>query len=65
MERLRYIEKNFLAGRSFNDFDNLIRQALDWCRNVANQKLKRALGMSAEAAYAIPVAAAACAATCL
>jgi hypothetical protein len=48
-----YIEKNFLAGRSFNDFEDLNRQALSWCRTIANQKIKRALGMSAEAAYLI------------
>ena len=48
-----YIERNFLAGRSFTDFDDLNRQALIWCRDVANQKPKRALGMSPEAAYLI------------
>ena len=44
---------NFLAGRSFADFDDLNRQAVDWCRNVANRKPKRALGMSPDAAYLI------------
>src|SRR5271170_3940551 len=48
-----YVEMNFLAGRSFTDFDDLNRQALDWCRNVANRKPKQALGMSPEAAYLI------------
>src|SRR5271170_3414724 len=48
-----YIEGNFLAARSFADFDDLNRQALAWCRDVANHKPKRALGMSAEAAYLI------------
>jgi transposase len=48
-----YVEMNFLAGRSFTDFDDLNRQALDWCRNVANHKPKQALGMSPEAAYVI------------
>jgi transposase len=48
-----YIETNFLAGRGFTDFDDLNRQALDWCRNVANHKPKQALGMSPEAAYLI------------
>jgi hypothetical protein len=48
-----YVETNFLAGRSFTDFDDLNRQALDWCRNVANHKPKQALGMSPEAAYLI------------
>ena len=46
-----YVERNFLAGRSFADFDDLNRQALSWCREVANQKVKRVLGMSPEAAY--------------
>jgi transposase len=48
-----YVETNFLAGRGFTDFDDLNRQALDWCRNVANHKPKQALGMSPEAAYLI------------
>jgi hypothetical protein len=48
-----YIERNFLAGRAFNDFDDLNRQALAWCRDVANQKVKRVLGMSPEAAYVL------------
>jgi hypothetical protein len=30
-----YIERNLLAGRSFSDFDDLNRQALAWCREVA------------------------------
>jgi transposase len=46
-----YVEKNFLPGRTFVDFDDLNRQALAWCREVANQKVKRVLGMSPEAAY--------------
>ena len=48
-----YVEKNFLAGRSFADFDDLNRQALAWCRDVANRKPKAALGMSPDAAYVI------------
>jgi hypothetical protein len=31
----------------------LNRQALAWCRDIANQKPKRVLGMSPEAAYLI------------
>ena len=46
-----WIERNFLAGRSFVDFADLNRQALAWCREIANQKPKRILGMSPEAAY--------------
>jgi hypothetical protein len=48
-----FIEGNFLAGRSFIDFDDLNRQALAWCREVANPKVKRVLGMSPEAAYVL------------
>jgi hypothetical protein len=48
-----YVEMNFLAGRGFTDFDDLNRQAVDWCRNVANHKPKQALGMSPDAAYII------------
>lgn len=48
-----WIERNFLPGRSFIDFDDLNRQALTWCCEVANQKVKRVLGMSPEAAYAL------------
>ena len=48
-----YVEMNFLVGRSFADFDDLNRQAVDWCRNVANRKPKQALGMSPDAAYLI------------
>ncbi len=48
-----YVENNFLAGRSFADFDDLNRQALAWCHDVANRKPKQALGMSPEAAYVI------------
>src|SRR5271157_4317903 len=48
-----YVENNFLAARDFEDFDDLNRQALAWCRDVANHKPKQVLGMSAEAAYLI------------
>lgn len=48
-----YVEGNFLAGRDFRDYDDLNAQALAWCREVANHKPKRALGMSPEAAYLI------------
>ena len=46
-----YIERNFLAGRSFTDFADLNAQARSWCEQTANRKPKRALGMSPEAAY--------------
>jgi transposase len=48
-----YVETNFLVGRSFSDFDDLNRQALAWCRDIANRKPKQALGMSPDAAYHI------------
>jgi transposase len=48
-----FVETNFLPGRSFTDFDDLNRQALAWCKEVANANPKRALGMSPEAAYVI------------
>ena len=46
-----YLETNFLPGRQFRDFDDLNNQVLSWCREVANKKPKRILGMSPEAAY--------------
>ena len=48
-----YIEGNFLAGRTFEDWDDLNDQALAWCTDTANAKPKRALAMSPEAAYVI------------
>jgi len=46
-----YVERNFLAGRIFHDWDDLNRQARAWCEQVANKKPKRSLGMSPEEAY--------------
>ncbi len=46
-----YVENNFLVGRTFTDWDDLNRQALQWCREYANQKIKKTLGMSPEAAF--------------
>ncbi len=48
-----YVETNFLVGRRFADLDDLNRQALAWCRDVANRKPKQALGLSPDAAYVI------------
>jgi transposase len=45
-----YAENNFLAGRAFTDWHHLNEQANRWCLEVANQKTKRSLGMSPEAA---------------
>jgi transposase len=46
-----YVERNFLAGRSFSDWDDLNEQALAWCTDKANKKLKRSLGMTPDEAY--------------
>ena len=46
-----YVEKNFLAGRTFTDWHNLNRQAKDWCDQVANRKVKKSLGMSPDEAW--------------
>ncbi len=46
-----YVENNFLVGRTFTNWDDLNRQALQWCREYANQKVKKTLGMSPEAAF--------------
>ena len=46
-----YAQGNFLAGRSFEDFQDLNRQARLWCEQVANPKPKRSLGMSPQQAY--------------
>jgi len=50
-----WVEGNFLPGRRFASFDDLNAQARRWCEEVANAKPKRALGMSAEAAYVMEV----------
>ena len=46
-----YVERNFLAGRTFSSWHDLNEQARMWCVEVANRKVKRALRMSPEAAY--------------
>lgn len=54
MERnFDYAENNFLSGRTFTDWHDLNEQAKRWSKEVANQKVKRSLGMSPEAAYLI------------
>lgn len=40
----RYIENNFLAGRTFTGWSDLNRRAIKWCDTVANPKPKRSLG---------------------
>jgi hypothetical protein len=46
-----YIERNFLAGREFIDWDDINHQASDWCTSYANQKVKRVLGKNPETAF--------------
>ncbi len=48
-----FVEKNFLPGRRFSSWEDLNAQARHWCEHTANQRLKRALGMSPEAAYVL------------
>ncbi len=48
-----YIERNFLAGRTFADWHDLNLQAKAWCEQVANRKPKRSLGMSPTEAWLI------------
>jgi hypothetical protein len=48
-----YVEGNFLAGRTFLDWNDLNEQAVKWCEKIANKKEKRSIGMSPEAAYII------------
>jgi transposase len=46
-----YVENNFLAGRVFKDWEDLNKQAVNWCDTIANFKIKRVLGMSPNQAY--------------
>ncbi len=48
-----YVERNFLAGRTFHDWDDLNTQALAWCNERASRKLKRSLGMSPDEVYLV------------
>ncbi|MBL7178415.1 MAG: IS21 family transposase [Desulfobacteraceae bacterium] len=48
-----YAETNFLAARTFTDWHDINDQAKRWCIERANNKPKRSLGMSPEAAYLI------------
>jgi hypothetical protein len=54
IERLfSYVEKNFLAGRTFTDWRDLNRQALLWCQKTANVRHHKALGMKPEEAFIV------------
>jgi len=48
-----FVENNFLPGRTFVSWQDLNRQAIDWCRNTSDKKFKRALGMTPDEAYVI------------
>ena len=46
-----YVENNFLAGRTFQDWADLNAQARQWCAHTANASFKRKLGMTPQGAY--------------
>lgn len=46
-----YIENSFLPAKDFADWQGLNTAARTWCDQVANNKIKRALGMTARQAY--------------
>ncbi len=46
-----YVERNFLAGRTFRDWEDLNRQGIEWCIGVSDKKEKRSLKMSPAQAY--------------
>jgi len=46
-----YIENSFLPGQNFSNWPALNAAARNWCDQVANNKIKRALGMTARQAY--------------
>ena len=48
-----YVENNFLAARTFQDWADLNAQARTWCEHTANASFKRKLGMTPKAAYVI------------
>jgi len=52
VERLfSYVENNFLAGRSFSSWQDLNRQAAEWCREKADMRYMKALGMTPKEAF--------------
>ncbi|MFQ5662106.1 MAG: transposase [Candidatus Paceibacteria bacterium] len=48
-----YIERNFLAGRTFRDDADLNRQALEWCSKKANVRTLREMGQTPDERYII------------
>jgi len=46
-----YIENSFLPGQNFKDWQTLNDAARNWCDTVANNKIKRALAMTARQAW--------------
>lgn len=54
---LHYAENNFLAARTFSGWNDLNRQAEDWCDKVANKKPKRSLkGLSPDEIHIMELA---------
>lgn len=52
IERLfHYVENNFLNARDFTDWSDLNRQAIQWCDQTANAKIKRSLGSTPEQVF--------------
>ena len=52
VERIfHWVENNFLPGRSFESWSDLNQQARAWCDQVANQKIKKELGMNPKTAF--------------
>lgn len=43
-----FIQKNFLAGRTFKDDEDLNQQAIQWCQKKADTRILRGLGKSPE-----------------
>ena len=46
-----YIEHSFLPAKDFADWQTLNAAARNWCDQIANNKIKRALGMTPRQAY--------------
>jgi hypothetical protein len=46
-----FIENNFLAGREFENWEDINQQSIDWCTTYANQKIKRVLGKNPETVF--------------
>lgn len=47
----RYVEGNFLSGRTFEDWDDLNRQAVQWCQTTANTRIIREISRSPQEGF--------------